>query len=91
MLHSTKKEAEKCNAATVICESARERERAQELFLKEKKVTSLWERRAWQLGWKDVEKHENVGRGTSAEKRQNWRSQKRNKVDIMQHMIAPVP
>lgn len=39
----------------------------------------------------DVEKHENVGRGTSAEKRQNWRSQKRNKVDIMQHMIAPVP
>ena len=37
----------------------------------------------------DVKKHENVGRGTSAEKRQNWRSQKRNKVDIMQHMIAP--
>ncbi|XP_010472435.1 PREDICTED: uncharacterized protein LOC104752067 [Camelina sativa] len=43
------KEAEKCNAATEICESARER--AQALFLKERKITLLWERRARQLGW----------------------------------------
>jgi hypothetical protein len=43
------KEAEKCNAATEICESARER--AQALLLKERKITFLWERRARQLGW----------------------------------------
>ncbi|XP_019083742.1 PREDICTED: uncharacterized protein LOC109125706 [Camelina sativa] len=43
------KEAEKCNAATEICESARER--AQALLLKERKITLLWERRARQLGW----------------------------------------
>ncbi|EOA28375.1 hypothetical protein CARUB_v10024580mg, partial [Capsella rubella] len=43
------KEAEKCNAATEICESARER--AQALLLKERKNTLLWERRARQLGW----------------------------------------
>ncbi|XP_020885485.1 uncharacterized protein LOC9314810 isoform X2 [Arabidopsis lyrata subsp. lyrata] len=43
------KEAEKCNAATEICESARER--AQALLLKERKITFLWERIARQLGW----------------------------------------
>nr|DAD33761.1 TPA_asm: hypothetical protein HUJ06_012612 [Nelumbo nucifera] len=43
------REAEKCNAATEICEGARER--AEALLLKEKKITSLWERRARQLGW----------------------------------------
>ncbi|VVA98864.1 unnamed protein product [Arabis nemorensis] len=43
------KEAEKCNAATEICESARER--AQALLIKERKITSLWERRARQLGF----------------------------------------
>ncbi|KAL2454489.1 Protein of unknown function (DUF1068) [Abeliophyllum distichum] len=43
------KEAEKCNAATETCESAREK--AQALHTKEKKITLLWERRARQLGW----------------------------------------
>ncbi|KAL7097195.1 hypothetical protein ACP275_10G128500 [Erythranthe tilingii] len=43
------KEAEKCNTATETCEEARER--AQVLMRKEKKITSLWERRARQLGW----------------------------------------
>ncbi|XP_013593703.1 uncharacterized protein BNAC07G43060D isoform X2 [Brassica napus] len=43
------KEAEKCNAATEICESARER--AEALLIKEWKITSLWEKRARQSGW----------------------------------------
>lgn len=43
------REAEKCNAATETCESARER--AQALLTKEKKITLLWEKRARQLGW----------------------------------------
>ncbi|KAK6156586.1 hypothetical protein DH2020_010834 [Rehmannia glutinosa] len=43
------KEAEKCNAATETCEGARER--AVVLLTKEKKITSLWEKRARQLGW----------------------------------------
>lgn len=43
------REAEKCNAATETCEAARER--AEALLTKEKKTTSLWERRARQLGW----------------------------------------
>ncbi|GMP35642.1 hypothetical protein CsSME_00008006 [Camellia sinensis var. sinensis] len=43
------REAEKCNAATETCEQARERSEA--LLIKEKKVTSLWERRARQMGW----------------------------------------
>ncbi|KAG7540829.1 hypothetical protein ISN45_Aa07g009860 [Arabidopsis thaliana x Arabidopsis arenosa] len=43
------KEAEKCNAATEICESARER--AEALLIKERKITSLWEKRARQSGW----------------------------------------
>ncbi|XP_062078334.1 uncharacterized protein LOC133782903 [Humulus lupulus] len=43
------KEAEKCNAATETCEGARERSEA--LLIKERKVTSTWERRARQLGW----------------------------------------
>ncbi|KAH7853641.1 hypothetical protein Vadar_004997 [Vaccinium darrowii] len=43
------KEAEKCNTATETCEQARERSEA--LWIKEKKITSLWERRARQLGW----------------------------------------
>lgn len=42
-------EAEKCNAATETCEEARER--AVALLTKEKKITSLWERRAHKLGW----------------------------------------
>ncbi|XP_076889703.1 uncharacterized protein LOC143540563 [Bidens hawaiensis] len=43
------KEAEKCNTATETCEQAREQ--AEALMRREKKVTSLWERRARQLGW----------------------------------------
>ncbi|XP_010526292.1 PREDICTED: uncharacterized protein LOC104803895 [Tarenaya hassleriana] len=43
------KEAEKCNAATETCETARER--AELLLRKEKKITSMWEQRALQLGW----------------------------------------
>ncbi|KAL0872872.1 hypothetical protein Bca101_022577 [Brassica carinata] len=43
------KEAEKCNAATEICESARER--AEALMIKERKITALWEKRARQSGW----------------------------------------
>jgi len=43
------REAEKCNAATETCEEARERSEA--LLIKERKVTSLWELRARQMGW----------------------------------------
>ncbi|XP_059635472.1 uncharacterized protein LOC132277651 [Cornus florida] len=43
------REAEKCNVATETCEQARER--AEALMIKERKVTSSWERRARQLGW----------------------------------------
>ncbi|KAI4376740.1 hypothetical protein MLD38_014467 [Melastoma candidum] len=43
------KEAEKCNAATEICEEARERAEAQ--LIKERKVTLMWEKRARQMGW----------------------------------------
>lgn len=43
------KEAEKCNAATETCEEARER--AEELLRKERKITSVWEKRARELNW----------------------------------------
>ncbi|KAL0854659.1 hypothetical protein Bca101_059811 [Brassica carinata] len=43
------KEAEKCNAATKICESTRERAGA--LLIKERKITAFWEKRARQSGW----------------------------------------
>ncbi|XVF48452.1 hypothetical protein PTKIN_Ptkin03bG0191000 [Pterospermum kingtungense] len=43
------REAEKCIAATETCEEARER--AQALLIKERKVTTLWEQRARQMGW----------------------------------------
>lgn len=42
-------EADKCIAATETCEGARER--AEALLTKERKVTSMWERRARQSGW----------------------------------------
>ncbi|XP_059290117.1 uncharacterized protein LOC132043658 [Lycium ferocissimum] len=44
------KEAEKCIATTETCEVGRER--AVVLYAKEKKLTSLWEKRARQAGWK---------------------------------------
>ncbi|KAF2317067.1 hypothetical protein GH714_011472 [Hevea brasiliensis] len=43
------REAEKCNAATETCEEAREQ--AEALLIRERKITSLWEQRARQLGW----------------------------------------
>ncbi|KAL3566893.1 hypothetical protein D5086_032308 [Populus alba] len=43
------REAEKCNAATETCEEARERSEA--LLIRERKITSLWEQRARQLGY----------------------------------------
>lgn len=43
------REAEKCNTATETCEAAREH--AEALLIKERKKTSLWERRAHQMGW----------------------------------------
>lgn len=43
------KEAEKCIAATETCEGSRELSVV--LLTKEKKITSLWEQRARQLGW----------------------------------------
>ncbi|CAL9061836.1 unnamed protein product [Musa banksii] len=46
------KEAEKCIAATEICEEARER--AEAALRKEKKITAMWERRARQLGWQEA-------------------------------------
>ncbi|KAE9604524.1 hypothetical protein Lal_00010865 [Lupinus albus] len=43
------READKCITATETCEQARER--AQAILLREKKITSVWERRARQMGW----------------------------------------
>ena len=43
------KEAEKCNAATETCEEARERSEA--LLIRERRITSIWEQRARQLGY----------------------------------------
>ncbi|XVF89243.1 hypothetical protein PTKIN_Ptkin19aG0114400 [Pterospermum kingtungense] len=43
------REAEKCIAATETCEEARER--AEALLIKERKVTTIWEQRARQMGW----------------------------------------
>ena len=43
------READKCITATETCEQARER--AQAILTKEKKMTSVWEKRARQMGW----------------------------------------
>ncbi|KAA3468213.1 Two-component response regulator-like PRR73 [Gossypium australe] len=43
------REAEKCIAAIETCEGARER--AEALLIKERKVTTIWEQRARQMGW----------------------------------------
>ncbi|CAL0320148.1 unnamed protein product [Lupinus luteus] len=43
------READKCITATETCEQARER--AQAILLREKKLTSVWEQRARQMGW----------------------------------------
>lgn len=46
------REAEKCNAATETCEGSRER--AEQLLIRERKITALWERRAKLLGWESL-------------------------------------
>ncbi|OMO90927.1 hypothetical protein COLO4_18769 [Corchorus olitorius] len=43
------REAEKCIAATETCEGAREQ--AEAFLIKERKLTTLWEQRARQMGW----------------------------------------
>lgn len=43
------REVDKCITATETCEQARER--AQAILTKEKKMTSVWEKRARQMGW----------------------------------------
>ncbi|KAH1131691.1 hypothetical protein J1N35_003069 [Gossypium stocksii] len=43
------KEAEKCIAAIETCEEARER--AEASLIRERKVTTVWEQRARQMGW----------------------------------------
>ena len=46
------KEAEKCTAGVETCEEARER--AQSQLAEELKASEVWERRARELGWKDL-------------------------------------
>ncbi|TYJ38983.1 hypothetical protein E1A91_A04G033100v1 [Gossypium mustelinum] len=43
------REAEKCITAIETCKGARER--AEALLIKERKVTTIWEQRARQMGW----------------------------------------
>eukprot|EP00249_Psilotum_nudum_P025181 c29422_g1_i1 orf=309-926(-) len=46
------KEAEKCNAGMETCEGAREK--AEAAFIAQKKLSTLWEQRARELGWQDT-------------------------------------
>ncbi|KAK9137128.1 hypothetical protein Sjap_007722 [Stephania japonica] len=45
------KEAEKCNAGVEACEEAREK--AEAALIAEKKLSTVWESRARELGWQD--------------------------------------
>lgn len=45
------KEADKCNSGMETCEEAREK--AEASLVAQKKLTSMWEQRARQRGWKD--------------------------------------
>ncbi|WJX25183.1 hypothetical protein P8452_14247 [Trifolium repens] len=45
----TRREADKCVAATETCEQAREQAEAK--LTKERKITLVWEKRARQMGW----------------------------------------
>jgi hypothetical protein len=45
------KEADKCNSGMETCEGAREK--AEATLAEQKKLTSIWELRARQRGWKD--------------------------------------
>ena len=44
------KEADKCSSGMDICEEAGEKSTV--ALVQQKKLTSLWEQRAWELGWK---------------------------------------
>ncbi|GAB2274925.1 hypothetical protein Dimus_009694 [Dionaea muscipula] len=48
---SYQKEADKCNSGMETCEEAREK--AEEAFVAQKKLTTMWELRARERGWKD--------------------------------------
>lgn len=45
------KEADKCNSGMETCEEAREK--AEAALMAQKKLTSMWELRARQRGWKE--------------------------------------
>lgn len=45
------KEAEKCNSGMETCEGAREKAEAD--LIAERKLSALWEKRAYELGWND--------------------------------------
>lgn len=45
------KEADKCNSGMETCEEAREK--AEAALVSQKKMTAIWEQRAFQKGWKD--------------------------------------
>jgi hypothetical protein len=52
MTSQYQKEADKCNSGMETCEEAREK--AEATLTSQKKLTSMWELRARQKGWKDV-------------------------------------
>ncbi|CAA7049531.1 unnamed protein product [Microthlaspi erraticum] len=52
------KEADKCNSGMETCEEAREK--AENALVEQKKLTSTWEMRARQKGWKDGATKSNV-------------------------------
>lgn len=51
MTSQYQKEADKCNSGMETCEAARER--AEATLASQKKLTTLWENRARQRGWRD--------------------------------------
>ncbi|KAL6005107.1 hypothetical protein ACLOJK_005668 [Asimina triloba] len=53
MTSQYQKEADKCNSGMETCEEAREK--AEEALLAQKGLTTMWEMRARQRGWKDQE------------------------------------
>lgn len=48
---SFQKEADKCNSGMETCEEAREK--SEKALVEQKKLTSMWELRARQKGWKE--------------------------------------
>ncbi|KAA0034791.1 plant/T7A14-6 protein [Cucumis melo var. makuwa] len=51
MTSQYQKEADKCNSGMETCEAARER--AEATLASQKRLTTLWETRARQRGWRD--------------------------------------